>query len=233
MKNQYFGDINDFSKYGLLRALKHAQPLKLGVYWMLTPDDGTAEGGKVEYLNKREFRSRDPELFDWLSTTVVLRGMRNVKELEASSLLGDTLFFSETVSDNAAERKACLNRCSELFADRELIFFDPDNGLEVSSVPRGRMDSSKYLYWDELVSFFQRGASLLVFQHFSRENRDEFIQRRLKELADRCGKCSCLAVRCRNVVYLLALQEQHRAMLQQRVAAIHSDWNFQFTTTNT
>lgn len=39
MKNQYFGDINDYRKYGLIRLLTGAGKLKTTVCWMLTPDD--------------------------------------------------------------------------------------------------------------------------------------------------------------------------------------------------
>jgi hypothetical protein len=38
MKNQYFGDINDYRKYGLLRALQSTGDGSLLVTWMLTPD---------------------------------------------------------------------------------------------------------------------------------------------------------------------------------------------------
>jgi hypothetical protein len=37
------------------------------------------------------------------------------------------------------------------FRGTDLIFFDPDNGMEVGSRPWGRRDSCKYLYWRELV----------------------------------------------------------------------------------
>jgi hypothetical protein len=39
VRNQFFGDINDYHKYGLLRALSGDGDLKVGVCWMLTPDD--------------------------------------------------------------------------------------------------------------------------------------------------------------------------------------------------
>jgi len=39
MKNQYFGDVNDYRKYGLLRALQSTWDGSLLVAWMLTPDD--------------------------------------------------------------------------------------------------------------------------------------------------------------------------------------------------
>ena len=39
MQNRYVGDIGDFGKYGLLRALYHGR--QLGVAWYLCPDDVT------------------------------------------------------------------------------------------------------------------------------------------------------------------------------------------------
>ena len=40
MKNQYFGDVNDYRKYGLLRAISLNTDWNLLVAWMLKPDDG-------------------------------------------------------------------------------------------------------------------------------------------------------------------------------------------------
>lgn len=40
MKHQYIGDINDYRKYALLRTLSADGVNRIGVCWMLTPDDG-------------------------------------------------------------------------------------------------------------------------------------------------------------------------------------------------
>ena len=70
MKNQYFGDVNDYRKYGLLRGLVEERQ-KLGVCWMLTPSDGTSDGQKIRYLKEPErFRHLDPTLFDRLEGLV-------------------------------------------------------------------------------------------------------------------------------------------------------------------
>jgi hypothetical protein len=50
LKNQYFGDINDYRKYGLLRILQSKGNSRLLVAWMLTPDDGSPQGGFRSYL---------------------------------------------------------------------------------------------------------------------------------------------------------------------------------------
>ena len=52
MKNQYFGDINDYQKYGLLRTISRDTGLRLAVCWMLTPDDGRSDGKKTGYVDR-------------------------------------------------------------------------------------------------------------------------------------------------------------------------------------
>ena len=48
MKHQYVGDISDYRKYVLLRALSAGGANRIGVCWMLTPDDGGADGAKLD-----------------------------------------------------------------------------------------------------------------------------------------------------------------------------------------
>jgi hypothetical protein len=71
LKNQYFGDINDYRKYGLLRLLAGVGGLRIGVAWMLTPDDGCSDGGKTGYVKHPEqWRESDPALFRFLAKAV-------------------------------------------------------------------------------------------------------------------------------------------------------------------
>jgi hypothetical protein len=53
MKNQYFGDINDYRKYGLLRILQSTGNGRLLVAWMLTPDGGSRDGGSAPTCRTR------------------------------------------------------------------------------------------------------------------------------------------------------------------------------------
>jgi hypothetical protein len=50
MKNQYFGDINDYRKYGLLRLLSGRGQIRTAVCWMLTADNGSSDGSRIDYL---------------------------------------------------------------------------------------------------------------------------------------------------------------------------------------
>jgi hypothetical protein len=64
VKEQYVGDVNDYRKYALLRALADGGRTKIGVAWMLTPPDGRPDGNMLAYLEKPSFRTFDPGLFD-------------------------------------------------------------------------------------------------------------------------------------------------------------------------
>ena len=60
MQDRYVGDIGDFAKYGLLRAIRNGR--RLGVAWYLHPDQGPeGDGGHIQYLSRPgEFEKLDP-----------------------------------------------------------------------------------------------------------------------------------------------------------------------------
>ena len=85
MKNQYFGDIGDYGKYGLLKFLGD-YGVKVAVNWYLTKDDENKPGdGKyTKYLEKKdEYSKYDPDLFATLKEMVLPElGIRDVVQFE-------------------------------------------------------------------------------------------------------------------------------------------------------
>src|SRR5688572_2505295 len=132
MKHQYFGDVNDYRKYGLLRTLQAESRLRLGVWWMLTPDDGRSDGKFIRYLGEPSaWRGFDPRLFDALA--VIVPETRSVTAVALHGLLGDALFDDAIVPDDLSARTACFAAARDRLRAAELVFVDPDNGLEISS----------------------------------------------------------------------------------------------------
>ena len=80
MKNQYFGDVKDYLKYGLLRCFA-ASGLALGVCWLLTRDGGT-DAATVATWRSRSWREHDPALYDFLKATCAKPSGRMVSNLE-------------------------------------------------------------------------------------------------------------------------------------------------------
>ena len=165
MKHQYVGDINDYRKYALLRALSAGGPNKIGVCWMLTDEDDSSDGSKLGYLTRPDtYREFDPLLFDTL-VNAASAPTRRLEFIEASGAVPNALFHNDPLPQEIAARSAFMAKCRTSFAACDLVFFDPDNGLEVPSSPLGRKSSLKYVYLDEMALFYGSGKSLLVYQH--------------------------------------------------------------------
>ena len=71
MKDQYFGDENDYHKYGLLRSIIRVGDFRTLAVWMLTPDDGSPDGRFIRYLEDPvKWSQFDPNLFDQFNTRI-------------------------------------------------------------------------------------------------------------------------------------------------------------------
>src|SRR5262249_46649441 len=147
MQDRYVGDVGDFGKYGLLRLLGTQTNLRLAVIWYLFGDESHNDDGRhVGYLGKPEFAAADPALYATLGR-LVQRGQRSVKAVEKSRILpSDTIYFRSLISDpkgeivnkrhRAASRMRWLKSATKSSASADLIFMDPDNGIETISVQR-------------------------------------------------------------------------------------------------
>lgn len=221
MQNQYFGDVGDFTKYGLLRALQKTKK-RLGVIWYLTPDGfgNPNDGRHVGYLEKEaEYRNLDSELFDVLRKAV-RSGKRDVSEIERSGLLEPASFANEEVP-SSAQRSDWFRRAAEKVSDSDLLFLDPDNGLEI-----GR-PGPKHVLWAELIELANadRPRSLVVYQHRSRRRRggQTFPEYYASECARRLpAGFESIALHCRRGASRLFLVLVHPEQKKTILPAVNS-----------
>jgi hypothetical protein len=228
LKNQYFGDINDYRKYGLLRCIADATGLDLGILWLLTEDDGRTDGEFRRYLREPlRWRHHDPPLFDRLATLLADDATRHVRHAAAWKLIPRATFFDAFVNDSTIDRQRYFADACAALAECPLLFLDPDNGIEVASVRYGNKGSSKYAYWRELASLYHRGHSLLVYQHYPRIPRATFESAVISEFARVAGATDVAVFSTAHVGFFLALQPRIRAHAPAIVAQVRSRWNGQ------
>lgn len=213
VKHQFVGDISDYRKYALLRALSAGGANRIGVCWMLTPDDGSTDGNKLAYLRQPDrHRHFDPELFDILAHAASEADRRRLQSIEDSRAIAGARYFNDTLPDDTTGRAAFMERCASEFRDAELVFFDPDNGLEVS-LPKGRKNSSKYLYLDEAATFYEAGKSLLIYQHFPRVERKAFLMACTDRLLGVAPRSAVWTFTTSHVVFFLLVHPESPARL--------------------
>jgi hypothetical protein len=164
MQNRYAGDVGDFGKLGLLRRLSANDDsggrLRIGVVWYVVPDESRGNDGRhIGYLkqsskNERRFRSCDADLYDALAG--IVDSKRCVASIENASLLSsNTCYFRDELASTgpqpvgssktrASARQKWLARALDSVKACDLIFLDPDNGLEVPSVKIHHQRGPKY-----------------------------------------------------------------------------------------
>lgn len=187
MKNQFVADVNDFYKYGMLRAIHNKIGGTLGIWWMLTNDDAKAAGMNLAYLNNDIFRRIDGELFDELKKIRIEFKQinngdvkfdvktRNITKIEESNIFKDVRFWPNDHSEKPENRarkshkileephKRIINLHEMLshFKGCSFIFADPDNGIEVKTGPK----KERYIRWHEIRDLYHGGHSVISYQH--------------------------------------------------------------------
>ena len=211
MQNRYVGDIGDFGKYHLLKSLcmgnNNELDLSLGVVWYRVPDENHNDDGKhIRYLeqttsNLARFRRGDPALYDLLSE-IIKAGKRDISVINEFNVLPtNTVFYDTPLSyegmpnnspaarnDRISYRKSWSSKALEATLGCDVIFVDPDNGLEVNSVKSHQKTGPKYIFFEELVPFVKRGQSLVIYHHLCRSGPTEVqLKERLDQLKEKLG----------------------------------------------
>ena len=243
MQDRYVGDLGDFGKYGLLKAVCSSgdtvwhSDITLGVVWYLVPDEDHNDDGKyVQYLvpnarNQEQFRSCDPVLYDLLADIVdsSRRSVANIRERDVLPV--GTRYYDLPLTfdglpksgpgvqrQRAELRTGWLEGALDSTASCELVFVDPDNGFEVSVGPYQKR-GPKHVFFDELIPFLKRGQSLVVYHHMSRRGSSvDQVRGRLAEIEERLGHGAFALLYHRGSAraFFVIPVEEHRGFLSSR-----------------
>jgi hypothetical protein len=172
MQNRYVGDIGDYVKLGILRALSPGY--RLGVAWWLHPDEYHNQDGRhIGYLDRSDqWRHFDPALFDALRQ-IVSSGQREVRSLGANVLPGaafanDMIPVDGPIAQRSHMRRQWFGKVQFVLKCVNLMFVDPDNGLEPEGFTFGSTKAAKSVSLDELRALADPGRCLIVYHHHTR-----------------------------------------------------------------
>lgn len=180
MQDAYVGDIGDYGKYGLLRNISNTF-LHLAINWyrakptkVIKQDDGKF----IDYLKQPEiYRKYDSELFDELFRIVIKEQQRKIEEVEAIDI-GAAYFFSEEIP----KRREVWHDQGLLKTQKaDIVFLDPDNGLATIRMMKDGSYSEKHVKWNELKDYYDRGQSVILYQHRPQRTKGEDMIERITE----------------------------------------------------
>lgn len=255
MRHNYVGDIGDFYKYALLRHLTGQTsdanpPYKLGVVWYLYPDDcKTTDGLHTDYLTpskESKFRPLDASAYDCLADIIsrYKNGEeRRIQQIREYGMFNGVAFYEEpltfmslrsgapqAIATRKKHRSSWLHKALQTTNGCALIFVDPDNGLPVKSMPSHRNKGAKYCFYEELSAFWQRGQSLVIYQHRNmHETTENQIANRKKELSRHFGdaafiECVYFPAYSGRIFFIVGNQEMG-SVLERRRKSFIAKWN--------
>jgi hypothetical protein len=192
MQNRYVGDIGDYVKLAILRALSPGY--HLGVAWWLFPDENhNKDRGHIGYLNRPEvWWHFDPQLFDALDE-IVSTGQRDVRALERANVLPGAIFTSDLIpvdgpiARRAKARVEWFGNVDRVLEEADLVFVDPDSGLESGGYKHGWSKSGKSILLTELRQLTRPGRCLIVYHHHTPRKGDKLSE--VEHWTDRLRRC--------------------------------------------
>jgi|SRR5580658_51681 hypothetical protein len=215
MKAQYVGDIGDFGKVLLLKHLA-ALGFNIGVNWVLTENDGLADGEQRDYVDCRGADCLcccDSRLIEGIAPLsqkrMPERRIADLKDL-IRSFSEEAKFYAKVYPAGAPKslRGALDDEAFSKLQPSQMVFFDPDNGLGV-----GEGSSVKHVYLADIERYWARGQSLLVYHHLSRSgmhnDQVEVLKQQLKRHFSTAQVKAYHFRRGSARVYLLCLQPEH------------------------
>lgn len=177
MKLQYLGDSKDSFKWDyhhfLVEALGYS---RLKIAWMITPDDGGADGRTTPEL----FPAR-PEILHLCKRLRATRDPALIVDLPTIGCSPYVVSFHQTDEALGSDTNRSFFSGIETGSD-EVIFLDPDNGFEPE-----RSSSDKHVRYrdlDRLLQAVSPGSVVTVFQHHRRKKfPEDFVRIRERTLS--------------------------------------------------
>jgi len=226
MQNRYAGDVGDFGKLGLLRILAHSG-LKLGINWYLSEDEDHNNDGKhIAYLTNTMYDTCDPELRGKLGY-MVYGNQRSVRAIEELNLIPRCVYFKQVVPNNVKDRFAWHQQALLQLRKTDMIFLDPDNGLEVKSLSPAK--HFKYVFRSEIEDYYNAGHSIVFYNHRSHEP-DAIYFSRFKDLLSiySLSNAEMLGLRFSRGTtrdYIILSQPEHSHMIKTGIQELlNSPW---------
>jgi hypothetical protein len=212
MKNQYFGDSNDYFKYDLLIFLADQllEIERLSIIWMLTPNDNSGDGGKTDYRRG----TGDRGLFGFLKKSLE-DGTRDVVKLGEYFQKAGYRFtycpYGETTPFVNQDRDAYFQGIQPELLKAAIVFIDPDNGLEVPSALPSTMH--KYVRFEEVQALYRRmdeKSALVIYQHLPRIHRKMFLYGLAGKLHDELSCPIPISISDNQITFIIVAKTQKR-----------------------
>lgn len=240
MQDKYVGDVGDFGKYLLLNmiiktAKSSGQNIDLGINWYYVKYEKGKEsdGRHIDYLNPMnrnsfEFRNCDPDLYDKLKQ-IIIDKKRYIREVEERGIIQSPASYYSEPLDNEdgypVGRNNWFERSSKALKRADIIFLDPDNGIQTEKVKKIYKRSVKYVFRDEMEMYYKEGKTLIIYNHRDRSPYEQYQEKILSIKPNELDKDHFKVIRFHRVSvrdYIFLVHDEHTDLIDKVINELTS-----------
>jgi hypothetical protein len=212
------GGVGDFGKFALLRHLMRDR--RLAVCWYLTDvnDESKERDRHFDYLGRPgDFRHFAPEVFDQL---VEFDGgsralIDPLTELHMSRILENAVFLRQAVPRRVSLRRQWLSALVESVRGTNLVFLDPDFGIE------GKRLTTGHVALAEIAALRSPDRALIIgHQQSGRRSEVKFLVDQMRSLG--CDPIEI--IRLRLVTSRFYVIADHDLAMSELIATFVRKW---------
>ncbi|MCQ6963486.1 hypothetical protein [Methanolobus chelungpuianus] len=247
MQDNYVGDIGDFGKYGMLNEIYNQSngSITLGINWYKnTKEEDNNDGKHIDYL-EATFKDRAsyiqcfPELYAKLKH-IIQNDRRCLEEIEKNQILPEnTIFYSKPIpylapyyETREIERIDWFQNLLTHLMNADIIFVDPDNGIECASIKKTKIKAIKYVFKDEIKEYYLNGKSVVIYNHKNRKSNQEYNKKILGLKSLFQNECLIRVLRTRKKStrdYIFLIQPSHENIINSTIDSLQKEpCNFMF-----
>ena len=241
MQDKYVGDVGDFGKYILLNTIvehsDHGVILGVNWYYVQRDEGANTDGNHTDYLTKANessvsYENCSPLLYSKLAT--IVDHNRRLSEIENARVLApETLFHRKPIpiprhngdSRSRREREEWYEASKRKLYEADIIFVDPDNGIQPIRTRKDQVVSIKYAFYDEIEQYYRLGKSVIIYNHRDRRPQEEYeakiiLTRRIVGSWNSIKVVRFKRVSVRDYVFLV--QPKHRPLIDRVIKSLTS-----------
>jgi hypothetical protein len=247
MQDKYVGDVGDFGKYVLLNEIYNQSNgnIKLGINWYkVEKEENNNDGKHIDYL-KDTFKGKTsyiqcfPGLYNKLKC-IVQNNNRTLSEIEKCHILPEnSIFYSKALPYSASDFKIRELKRIDWFKDSlkhlenaDIIFVDPDNGIECASTKKTKSNAIKYVFKDEIKDYYLKGKSVVIYNHRNHDSISKYNNKILDiehffqdDYLIRVLRFYKISVRD----YIFLIQPSHESIINSTIDILQKEpYNFMF-----
>jgi hypothetical protein len=118
-------------------------------------------------------------------------------------------------------RQAWLEKSLTKLNQTDIIFLDPDNGVNLDISKKGKINSIKYVFPDEIEAYYMLGKSIIIYNHRDRRPHEEYEKKILINRKYVALKSDVKVLRFKRISvrdYIFVIQAQHRDLVDRTIA---------------